>query len=165
MEFFDQYTAIAATVILLLMIFRTKSRTRPAASKWLANHISFINYKIKIGGSFTMVQAKVDQKFGVTWPSPVDKYGNATEVENVTFASDDESLATIEADTATGPYSAIVHTNGTPGATAVRIKADPKIGEETAEIEGSLAVEIVSGEATGFGDPTNTTPVDDEDDN
>lgn len=137
----------------------------PVEFKWTATNIFFHSHKIKIGGLITMVQTRVDHKFNVSWPAPTDKYGNATEVENVKFVSDDESIATIEADPDNGPYAAIVRTHDKTGATAVRIQADPKVGEEEGSIEGVLAVEVASGEAQGFGDPTTSTPVEDEDDN
>lgn len=159
---------LVVVIVLVIKLFKKESTPPdpvPGEKEWKPSRIIFINNKIKIGGNIHMVTAKVDQKFGVTWPSPTDKYGNATEVENVTFEADDESIATIEADPETGPYSAIVHTQSVPGATAVRIKADPKVGEEVGSIEGSLAVEVTSGEATGFGDPTNDDPVDDDDAN
>lgn len=110
-----------------------------------------------------MVKTPIDKKFSVNWPAPVDKGGNAAEVENVQFSSDDETVATVEPDPDNGPYACTVHTTNKVGATAIKIKADADLGEGEKEINGMLAVEVTAGEATGFGEPTTGDPVDDED--
>lgn len=109
-----------------------------------------------------MVQAEVDQTFKATWPGPVDKYGNAAGIQegSIVFSSDDDSIATIEADAEAGAYSATIKTHSKTGATAVRIKAKDADGDD---LEGVLAVEVVAGDAVGFAEPTTTTPEDDTD--
>lgn len=113
--------------------------------------------------------AKVDQKFTAEWPAPKDKYGNEATVQDnsIEFESDDEEIATIEKNPDGGPYSAIVRTGSKPGTTLVRIKADADLTDEgTKEIEGTLTVITVPGDAAGFtADPVVGDAVDDDDDN
>jgi hypothetical protein len=161
--------ALGIIIIALLwgMISRLKKCPEAPSTiepKWLATEIFFINHSIKIKGGISMVQAEVDQTFKATWPGPVDKYGNPANLQegSVTFSSDDEEVATIEADPETGTYSATIKTHQKTGATAVRIKAKDADGDD---LEGVLAVEVVAGDAVGFAEPTTTTPVDDEDEN
>lgn len=147
----------------ILKLYRTTEPAKcPEDDAWFASEIVFSN-QTKIGGLITMATVKVDQKVSVKWPDPADKYGNATTVENVTFESADPAIASIEADPENGPYAAIVKSNGTVGATSVKISADAKVGEEEKLIEGLLTIEVTSGEAQGFGDPEVGTPADDED--
>jgi hypothetical protein len=139
--------------------FECPPEPEPEKNPWkYAEKVSFNSKTIK--GKIMSTTAQVKQEFVVTWPAPVDKYGNPASVENITFVSDDESLATIEAAPEVGPYSGKVKTQEKTGATAVRIKADGDVGEGVKEIEGQLAVEIIGGDAVGFLDPTATTPVD-----
>jgi hypothetical protein len=128
---------------------------------WHPKEILFNNQKIK--GVINMAQAKVDQVFFATWPDPVDKYGNPAEVENVRFVSDNEEIASIEQAAEGGALRAKITTKSKTGATSVRIQADPKIGAEQGLIEGILTVEVLPGEATGFGEAVTTTPEDNQD--
>lgn len=128
---------------------------------WHPNEVSFfINLKTK--GTITMQTAKVDQKFIATWPAPKDKYGNEATVQegSTKFVSDDEEIATVEPNPDGTPYSAVVTTKKKVGSTMVRIKADGDLGEGEREIEGTLTVEVLSGDAVGFAEATTTAPED-----
>lgn len=136
----------------------THHRPKP----WLVSEVFFINQSIKTKGELTMVQAKIQQVFTATWPGPKDKAGNEASVQDgsVAFSSDDESVATVEANPDGGPYSAKVTTGDKVGATTVKISADADLGEGVKTIEGLLTVEVRAGDAVGFTEPTNTDPVD-----
>lgn len=159
---------LALLVLILLIVIkiqRSKIIIKPEDKPWLANSVFFINHNLKLKGDIVMVKTPIDKKFSVKWPSPVDKGGNEAQVEegSVVISSDDETVATVEPDPDNGPYACIVHTTNKVGATAIKIKADADLGEGVKEINGMLAVEVTAGEATGFGEPSTTDPVDDED--
>ena len=151
-------------LITLSKILRLKVIITPPPRPWAANSVS-INHTLNFQGDITMVKTQIDKKFIATWPTPLDKGGNEAKVQegSVEFSSDDESVATAEPDPDSGPYSAIVRTTNKVGATAIKIKADADLGEGVKSIEGMLAVEVTAGEATGFGEPTTTEHVDDDD--
>jgi hypothetical protein len=126
-----------------------------------AEEVSFHKFKIK--GKIMTTTAQVKQEFVVTFPAPVDKYGNPASVENVTAYSEDESKATAELAPEVGPYSVKVKTQTTTGVTAVGLKADGDVGEGVKEIVAVHGVEVVGGDAVGFGEGTATVPVDSTD--
>lgn len=125
---------------------------------WIPKEVVFS--KLKIKGKIMATQAQVDQTFFVTWPEPVDKYGNPAAVENVRFESSDETRAVVEAAPERGPLTAKVTTKGVLGGVDAKIKADGDIGEGVKELEGIHTVEVLGGDAVAFGEATATTPVD-----
>lgn len=157
------------TVILILVLLKIPMRITayvepmPKKESWLANEVFFIDHHLKTKGGILMKQAQVDQKFNATWPAPQDKYGNETTVKDgsVQFSSDDEAIATVEPDPDNAPYGCKIKTNSKTGATAIRIKA--RTADDSGDLEGQLAVEVLPGDAVAFGDPNTTDAVDDED--
>jgi predicted RecA/RadA family phage recombinase len=167
---------------IVININECKRKKRFKNLKWFPQSIIF-NFKTKTKGVIMTQSAKVDQVFLVSWPLPKDKYGNAANIQSgsIAFSSDDSSIATIEAanddngeltnagiDPSLWPYTAKVTTLSSVGATMVRISADanlnddgdPTTTDDVKTIEGTLTVEVLSGDAVGFGDPTATTPTD-----
>jgi hypothetical protein len=154
-------------VILLLVLLKIPMRltayVEPTPELWLANEVFFIDHHLKTKGGIQMKQAQVDQKFNANWPAPKDKYGNETTVkeDSVQFSSDDETIATVEPDPDNAPYGCKIKTNSKTGATAIHIKA--RTADDSGELEGQLAVEVVAGDAVAFGEPNTSDAVDDED--
>lgn len=144
----------------LNIIFEHNCHRKPFA--WYPKTV-FFNNKHKTGGIIMSTTAKVDQVFFLDWPGPVDKYNNATQVENVTFSTDDANVATIEAAPERSPYSAKVTTQKAVGATMVRINADADLGEGIVPIQGTHTVEVLAGDAVGFAEATATAPEDNAD--
>jgi hypothetical protein len=147
--------------ILVSTIKQLRKMASPSRSVWYPNMV-FFNFHHQIKGTIMSTTAKVDQKFNVQWPAPMDKYNNEAQAENVSFSSDDEEIATIEPDPENGPYAAKVTTKQKVGSTMVRIKGDAVLGEGEKAIEGLLTVEVLPGEAVGFGSPVVGTPVDND---
>jgi len=143
-----------------------------------------------IKGIIMTITRQVDKVSFVTWPAPTDKHGNPAKVQDgsIEFDSDDESLAVIDSTTAEEldaynaslpegapkiptelyPYTAKLTTQGSVGATMVHIKADANLnddndattGDDVKTITGNLTVEVLAGEASGFGEPSVTEGTD-----
>lgn len=163
-------------ILILLFVILHKInellKPTPGLEEWNVKTVEFKNLKIKIKGVLIMTTAKVDQVFHLDWPGPKDKYGNPATVQGeASFSSDDEEVATIEPAPERSPYSAKVTTKQSVGSTMLRIKADANLtddgdtttGDDVKEIEGTHSVEVLSGEATGFLEPTATEPADNPD--
>ncbi len=78
--------------------------------------------------------------------NPVDRKGNAAEIENVDWSTDNSEVLALSP-SADGK-SCLVAAVGPIGTATVTIKGDAQIGEGEALIAGSLDIEITSGVAT-----------------
>lgn len=165
---------MTALIVLIIKLYNMKEihihvhlnrkKKKPGKKPWSVKEVFFIQSSIKTKGVINMQTAQVDKVFTATWPGPKDKYGNDATVQegSIEFSSDDSGIVSVEANPDGGPYSVKIKTLTKTGATAIRIKADADLGEGVKTIEGVLAVEVVSGEATGFAEPEVTEPVDNE---
>lgn len=72
------------------------------------------------------------------------KAGNPTTLENVVWATSDDTVATVES---TGDLTAVVKTTGKLGTAQISIKADAKLGEGEKELTGTFDLEVVPGDA------------------
>jgi len=117
-------------------------------------------------GDIESMQITDTQQFKITFPAPVDKKGFPAKVQDgsvsITVGND---TATVEPnpDDPSNVFSALVKGNR-PGAddgsevTAVSISADADLGEGVKTISKAVELMVTSGEATGFGEPTVSTP-------
>ena len=113
-------------------------------------------------GDITSMQITDSQQFKITFPAPTDKKGFPAKVQDgsvsITVGND---TATVEPnpDDPTNAFSALVK-GARPGkddgseVTAVTISADADLGEGVKTISKALELQVTSGEATGFGEPT-----------
>jgi hypothetical protein len=113
-------------------------------------------------GDIRFMQITDSQQFKITFAEPVDKKGFKAKVQegsvSITVGND---TATVEPnpDEPTNVFSALVK-GARPGAddgsevTAVTISADADLGEGVKAISKALELQVTSGEASGFGEPT-----------
>jgi hypothetical protein len=81
--------------------------------------------------------------------SYVDAQGNPATVDSeVTWASSDDTIATVQADTADS-QKAVVAASGTIGQVQITARADADLGEGVRELITTMDVEVVAGEAVG----------------
>lgn len=81
--------------------------------------------------------------------SAVDKRGNPATVENVVFASSDDTILEVVQDPA-DPMKATIRAVGGIGSAQVNVTADGRMGDEESPIAGTLDVDVVAGDAVGF---------------
>lgn len=78
----------------------------------------------------------------------VDKKGNPAPVQNPTFASSDETVATVVVDS-TDPSKAVV-VAGAPGVCQVQVGADADMGDGITPLTGTLDITVVGGQAVSL---------------
>ncbi len=106
-----------------------------------------------------MIQLTTSQKVSVS-VSGLDSKGFPAPLENVTFTSSDETIATVTSD---GSASAVV-TSVAPGSVQIQVSADAKIGDGETILPGTLDVVVIPGEAvtltiaTGTPEEQSSTP-------
>jgi hypothetical protein len=99
----------------------------------------------------------LDSQQAVLSVSGLDAVGNPVSVPStgLSFSVDDESILTL---TDNGDGTALVVTTGTLGTATVTVNDDPD-GDGTVNFQGSLAIDVVSGEVTeisvALGEPTS----------
>lgn len=90
----------------------------------------------------------VDQKVALAI-QPVDKYNNPAPVENIVWATSDETVLTV-APSEDG-LAAMVVATGKMGTAQISVTADAKIGEGISEIVGVISFDVKGGEAVALG--------------
>ena len=77
--------------------------------------------------------------------NPKDRKGNAAQVADVTWASSDETVATV-VPSADGKSALVVA--GAPGSGRITVNADADLGEGVSPLIGELAIDVTAGTAT-----------------
>jgi hypothetical protein len=84
--------------------------------------------------------------------APVDAKGHTAKLDGIpVWELDDESNAQIVSQADDG-LSCVVHLDDTPSATQVRVSADADLGDGVREIVAVAVLNVVPGDAVGFGD-------------
>ncbi len=123
--------------------------------------VTFFSNNIKITGGITMVSIKYTQLLRGVLGSPVDSKGNETTVEagSVKFSSSDEEIFTVEKDDKDPDNEVAFKIVGKkPGVAQLNFEADADLGDGVKTISGFTGVEVLPGEAVGFGQPVFGTP-------
>ncbi len=111
-------------------------------------------------GEVMNVEMSATQQVHVEYGAPIDKKGNPAKVQNVVWASSDESVVTVLVEDPEGnPFRALVKSATTLGVSEVTCTADADLGEGVKPISGEpIGFHTIAGEATALGAPTVGTP-------
>lgn len=123
--------------------------------------LSFQFNHIKITGGIQMVSLKYTQQLRGVLGSPVDAKGNDASIQagSVKLSSSDEEIFTVEKDeTKPDDQAAFKIVAHKPGVAQLDYEADADLGEGVKTIAGFAGVEVLPGEAVGFGQPSFGTP-------
>lgn len=142
--------------ILTIGLCILSGKKTPECEKSFIFPVTFFSNHLKITGGITMVSIKYTQQLRGALGSPVDAKGNEAPIEAGTLkiTSDDPEIFTVEPDENQPDNEfAFKIVAKKAGVAQLNYEADADLGDGVKTISGFTGVEVLPGEAVGFGTP------------